>query len=142
MRTGALSGLRRWRSRSRIATLALAAFLFQALLVSFHVPRAQAVDHDLIADLQVLCSVEANKSESAAPVSSDPDSRHHKSDLASSHCQICRHTQIAATYLPTTVGEVEVRSDSASPAVPPAEEPPLQVRRQLPQSPRAPPAVA
>ncbi len=142
MRVGGLTGLRRWRSRSRIATLALAAFLFQLLLVSFHVPRAQAVDHDLIADLQVLCSAEASNSEGTAPVSSDPDSGHHKSDLASSHCQICRHTQIAATYLPTTVGEIAVRSDSAAPAVPPAAEPPLQVRLQLPQSPRAPPAVA
>jgi len=136
MRGNALSALRHRRRRPRIAMLALAAFLFQALLLSFHAPVHSAVAGDLLTDLKVVCS--ATSAEDGVAVPADRDSDHHPSPL-SSHCPICRLTQVAVSYLPVAGLELVLPEEPAEPFRLSLASIGTDQSRYPPQSPRAPP---
>lgn len=136
MRGNALIALRHGKRRPRIAMLALAAFLFQALLLSFHAPGHPAAAGDLLTDLQVICTTAPADDGGAAPV--DRNSDHHPSSL-SSHCPICRLTQVAATYLPVTGLELVLPEEQSEPFRLSLASIGTDQGGYPPQSPRAPP---
>ena len=142
MRGNALIALRHRKRRPRIAMLALAAFLFQALLVSVHVPAHPAAAHDLLTDLRVICAAPSTTiADDAGPGSSDPASDHGGSTPLLSHCPICRLTQAAATYLPVAGLELVLPEERAEPLRPSQPRARSDQDRHLPQSARAPPAL-
>jgi hypothetical protein len=139
MRGNALIVLRHRKRRPHIAMLALVAFLFQAVLISFHAPAHATAAHDLLSDLQIICSATPSNDARSTPI--DPASDHGSSSSLSSHCPICRLTQAAATYLPVIGLELVLPEERAAPLRTSLTSVRSGQSRYLPQSPRAPPAL-